>query len=113
MYIWTSKFVSEEMKKKIMIHAAAMRSLVKLDLQDKHDLYLGSRFNSDEQVFQSFCQKYINSEEDAQKLNDGQFHEELPKMVEQAMINAADCDYYYMYEKQWQCLIVTHMLELI
>lgn len=102
MYTYTSQMVSEDMKTKIMIHAAAIRSLVKLDIDGKIGLMTtGSRFNDDQQVFQAFCQKYVQGEQDALELNEGAYDEELPKMVEQALISAADCDYWYTYEKEY------------
>ena len=100
MYTWTSKFVSPELEKKIKVHASAMRWLVKLEQEEKNrDFLAGSRFNDDDQVFQSFCQEYLTTEEKAKASQIDP--EALPKMVEQALINAGECDYYYMYEKQW------------
>lgn len=100
MYIWTSKFVSQELEKKIKVHAAALRWLVKLEQEEKnHDFLAGSRFNDDDQVFQAFCQTYLGKEEVAKASQIDA--DALPKMVEQALINAGECDYYYMYEKQW------------
>lgn len=95
--MWTanSKKVSEELKKKIMIHAAAIRPYVLEENQGKDGFLAGSRFNSDEQVFQAFCMANIKYGQYVANSFD------LPQLVEKALISAGECDYYYAYEKEY------------
>lgn len=95
MYTARSKFVSKEYKKKIMIHIATIRPYVLEEKQGTDYFMAGSRFNSDEQVFQAFCMASLENEH--LKPN----YDKLPELVEKALISAGECDYYYTYEKEY------------
>jgi hypothetical protein len=96
MYTVNSKIVTAEQKRKILIHIAALRFIVKIEQDDVNNEFVsGSRFNNDEQVFQAFCMANIKSGQ--LELND----DTLPDLAEKALISAGECDYYYMYEKEY------------
>lgn len=96
--MWTinSRLVSEQDKKKIMVHIASIRWIVKEEQEESNrDFLAGSRFNDDEQVFQAFCQANINERQSTIDNLD------LPELCEKALISAGECDYYYAYEKEY------------
>lgn len=101
MFTSNSKFVPEELKTKIMIYASAMRWIVELEQADKNtDFVAGRRFGDDEQVFQAFCQLFVDTKEQIDQVGNID-PDALPAMVEKALIEAGKCDHYYMYEKVW------------
>lgn len=115
MYTSNSKYVSEENKNKIMDMALEMRPYVSQIIDSAEDsgfsggkqingsYYLkDNRYYDSEQVFQSFCQKFVQSEEDAKNLDKVLADIDVFQgMMIQALLNAASCDHWYRYEKEY------------
>jgi len=93
MYTVQSEIVTTEQKKKIMVHIATLRPFVKEECIS--DFLDGSLFDDDEQVFQIFCMANIK----LGRLECTKFN--LPKLIENALITAGECDYYHMCMREY------------
>jgi hypothetical protein len=116
MYTSNSKYVSETNKTNIINMVQEMRPYVSKLARDARgsnysngvilmgsEFIDGSRYGNDEQVFQSFCQKFVNSEQEAKALDEAVKNiDTFRDNVIQALVNAGSCDHWYLYEKSYE-----------
>jgi len=82
------------------------------DLTDHNKaIYKGSRWQNDERIFYLFCEellkmfsKELNNKVEKDKLLNyinSLNQQEIDKLLLNAIIETAQCDYYYKFEKEW------------
>lgn len=63
MYTALSAHVPDNLRQKIIFHTQRIRPIFRIHNQNSTEITFGSRFSSDEQVFQAFCQNISHEDE--------------------------------------------------